>query len=125
MQQEEKKNPVPVVLPIRDIDVARDSNESSGAPALLRIFRDHEPGVPPMYFVDFVTISDERAKRALIPIIDLDATRLAEAIMRVQTEYAQVVQKWHQGEEGAPRGARIPPREVPLEIAPLVISRRK
>ena len=125
MTQEEKKNPVPVVLPIRDIDVARDSNESSGAPALLRIFRDHEPGVPPMYFVDFVTISDERAKRALIPIIDLDATRLAEAIMRVQTEYAQVVQKWHQGEEGAPRGARIPPREVPLEIAPLVISRRK
>lgn len=125
MTQEEKKNPVPVVLPIRDIDVARDAKDSSGAPAILRVFRDHEEGVPPMYFVDFVTISDERAKRALIPIIDIDATRLAEAIMRVQTDYAEVVRKWHQGEEGAPRGARIPPREVAIEVPSMVISRRK
>ena len=125
MTQEEKKSPVPVVLPIRDIDVARDANDSSGAPAILRVFRDHEAGVPPMYFVDFVTIADERAKRALIPIIDLDATRLAEAVMRVQTDYAEVVRKWHQGEEGAPRGARIPPREVAIEVPPMVISRRK
>ena len=123
---EEKKNSVPVVLPIRDIDVARDAKDSSGAPALLRVFRDHEPGVPPMYFIDFVTVADERAKRALIPIIDVDATRVAEAVMRVQTEYAEVVRKWHQGEEGAaPRGARIPPREIPIEIDPMVISRRK
>jgi hypothetical protein len=117
----EKKNVVPVVLPIRDVDVVRDAADSSGAPVMLRVFRDHEAGVPPMWFVDFITHDqDQRPKRALIPIIDVDGPRLAEAIMRLQAEHAAMAAAWHTARAAHDRPEAAP--ELPA-LPALIISK--
>lgn len=102
----------PVVLPIRDVNILRDASDATTTPTLLRVFRDHEPGVPPMYFVDFVSLFDGKARRGLIPIVDIDAPKLAQAIMRVQEEHAQMTAKWREDPVKAqvPEGKFIPPR---------------
>jgi hypothetical protein len=116
----EKKEPV--ILPIKDVEIARDAKDSTGQPVLLRVFRDHEEGVPPMYFVDFVTLFDGKARRGLVPLPDVDAPRLAEAIMRLQTDYQQMVVEWRAGAaDRTPAGRRVPPRvEVVIDLPKVV-----
>lgn len=116
-----EKKQEPVILPIRDVEVARDAKDSTGTPVLLRVFRDHEEGVPPMLFVDFVTLFDGKARRGLVPLPDVDAPRLAEAIMRLQTDYQQMVVEWRAGADRTPAGRRIPPRmEVVFDLPKVV-----
>ena len=115
MHENEKK--VPVILPLKDVSVKRNVMEAG--PAMLRIFRDHEDRVCPMFFIDFVAPDvDGRMKRGLIPIVDIDATMVAEAIMRIQGEYEEFAKKWRAQAEKpvpAPAAAGLPP---------LVFSRR-
>jgi hypothetical protein len=109
--------PDPVILPTQDIDVTRDARDNTGMPALMRVFRDHEGGCP-MLYVDFVVQHDVDGKwrRGLVPIVDVDFAKLAQAGMRAQEEYARMVEAWNEAppekrESLFPSGKRVPPRD--------------
>lgn len=117
-----EKKQEPLILPIRDVEIQRDAKDSTGTPVLLRVFRDHEDGVPPMHFIDFVTLFDGKARRGLVPLPDVDVPRLAEALMRLQTDYQEMVVRWRAGQDAGPKGQRVPPRAQVVFDLPKVVK---
>jgi hypothetical protein len=99
----------------KDIEVHpdQDPEQGTGSRVLFRVHVDHEQGVAPAFYAELIHEDGEvgASLNGLIPVMDLDAAKVADAILRAQTEIMRRRSQWErEAEERARvRAFSLPP----------------
>ena len=82
---------------IKEFDVCSHAPDSTGTSCMLRVYTDHEPAVRPMFYMRLEC--EEGDGLHGVPVVDLNAEEVANAILAAQGELARRVRVWETKEE--------------------------